>query len=58
MVAPYSIGVLPAAWLAIAIGLAVYRTRRRLAIGIVGGIAVIWPWIGYHMFDWTPWSYS
>ena len=56
--APYSVAVLPAAWLAIVIGLSVYRTRRRLLIGVIGGISAIWPWIGYYVFDWTPWSYS
>lgn len=37
-------GSVLAAWVAIAVSLSIYRTRLRLAIGLISGAALLWPW--------------
>lgn len=35
--------VIPPAWLGIAVSLCIYRTRRRVLLGTVGGVLMLWP---------------
>lgn len=35
--------VIPPAWLGIVVSLCIYRTRRRVLLGIAGGALMLWP---------------
>ena len=35
--------VIPPAWLGIVVSLCIYRTRRRVLLGTVGGALMLWP---------------
>ena len=35
--------VIPPAWLGIVVSLCIYRTRRRVLLGTVGGVLMLWP---------------
>lgn len=37
--------IVPAAWLGIVVSLCIYRTRRRILIGIAGGALMVWPFL-------------
>ena len=38
-------GVILPAWLAIIVSWCIWRTRRRILIGLVGGVLMLWPWV-------------
>ena len=42
-------GVILPAWLAIIVSWCIWRTRRRILIGLVGGVLMLWPWVVFRL---------